>query len=155
MAPFVLEVAYSQISAFQSGLKDPFNDWTDRHVAQGFAWRPGSVSFRTLDGEGPISVTVTKTTAFEPSPSALRVIQVPIRVAKEGALEIATITDSVEIEMKEGEYVVVFEHGRDDKGVMWCVFHFTAQTGPAGVLRADPELAPGPELLMEARPASP
>lgn len=154
MATFGLEVAYEQIAVFQSGLNNPFNDWTERHSEQGFAWRPSSVSFRTLDVDGPISVSVVRTTAFQPSPSALRIIQVPLRVLKGGALEIATIVNSAEIAIAGGEYVLVFEHGRDEQGSMWCAFHLIKGSAPAAVLRADPELSPGSELLMEALPAT-
>ncbi|MFC0691986.1 competence protein ComJ [Paraburkholderia humisilvae] len=35
------EVSYSQLAVFASAFSQPYNDWSDRHVVQGFAWRPG------------------------------------------------------------------------------------------------------------------
>lgn len=56
-----LEVDYNQVAVFSSGLANPFNDWEERHVGQGFSWRPESVSFRTLEN-GPhlIEVVITE-----------------------------------------------------------------------------------------------
>ena len=42
---FTLDISYSQLVVFQKGMENPFNDWENTHVDQGFAWRPGSVSF--------------------------------------------------------------------------------------------------------------
>ena len=151
---FSLVVAYSQIAVFQSSLENPFNEWTDRHVAQGFAWRPGSVSFGTLDGDGQISVRVQVTSHFTPSPSAVRVIQVPFRVRSDRTIEIATTTNSMKVELDEGEYLLVFEHGRGVEGRMWANFWFTHGTGAAAILSADPEISPDAELLMNAQPAA-
>ena len=47
---FPLYASYAQVAIFLSSLEQPFNNWTDRHVAQGFAWREGSVSFAVTDG---------------------------------------------------------------------------------------------------------
>ncbi|UVL09288.1 competence protein ComJ [Pseudomonas rhodesiae] len=45
-------LSYSQFCVFLSSLDQPYNDWSDRSYAQGFAWRLGSVSFRALIDEG-------------------------------------------------------------------------------------------------------
>ena len=42
-----LDVSYGQVGVFWAILAKPFNDWSEAHVRQGFAWRPGSVSFKT------------------------------------------------------------------------------------------------------------
>ena len=44
------QLSYGQLSVFASALKDPYNDWTDQHISQGFTWRPGSVSFSSMVG---------------------------------------------------------------------------------------------------------
>jgi len=154
MGPFILEVAYSQISVFQSCLKDPFNDWTDKHVAQGFSWRPGSVSFRTLDGEGPVSVIVEKGTTLDVSPSTIRAIQVPFHVQSGVGLEVATVVGAVGIDLDPGDYTLLFEHGRYGDSGMWCKFRFVPGTAAPRVVCADAELHPGEELLMDAQPAA-
>ena len=47
-ATLSLEISYGQLAVFANSLPQPFNDWTDQHVSQGFAWRPGSVTFRSM-----------------------------------------------------------------------------------------------------------
>lgn len=42
MTRVTLEVAHRQLAVFDARLSDPFNDWSDAHMAQGFAWRPGA-----------------------------------------------------------------------------------------------------------------
>lgn len=155
MDPFSLEVTYSQISVFQSHLKDPFNDWTDAHVSQGFSWRPGSVSFRTLDVDGPASVVVEKGPTLDVSPSAIRAIQVPFHVPVGVDVEIGTLTGTVVMELEPGDYTVLFEHGRCHDSRMWCKFRFVPGTSAPRVLRRDEELSPGEDLLMDAQPAAP
>src|ERR1700743_191003 len=90
-----LDITYSQVAVFHPSLKQPFNIWTDRHVAQGFAWRPGSVSFSTIDEGGVHTIRVSVISSFvEISPAAIRVIEVPFRVPSDGSVEIASISDS-------------------------------------------------------------
>lgn len=36
---FESDIFYSQLAVFQYGLKNPFNDWNDIHINQGFALR--------------------------------------------------------------------------------------------------------------------
>lgn len=59
MVEVIVDVSYSQLGVFVAGPLKPFNDWTDKHVAQGFAWRPESVSFRTLVEAGSHSVEIS------------------------------------------------------------------------------------------------
>ena len=83
-----LDVEYRQIAVFTAKLAKPFNDWTEEHVRQGFAWRSGSVSFQTLD-DGPIDVAVIVGAAAIAT-DASRAIRVPFRVDRPGKIEIAT-----------------------------------------------------------------
>jgi len=51
-------LSYSQFCVFLSSLDQPYNDWSDRSYAQGFAWRLGSASFRALIDEGDHIISV-------------------------------------------------------------------------------------------------
>ncbi|MBN9391540.1 MAG: hypothetical protein J0I20_26140 [Chloroflexi bacterium] len=53
---FDFYISYSQLIIFDNELEAPFNDWRPEHVAQGFSWREGSVSFRTLEDNGSMRV---------------------------------------------------------------------------------------------------
>ena len=101
-----------------------------------------------------MSVTVQTGPAGEPSAWAERAIQVPLGVPASGVLEIATITQSIEVRIEAGDHLVVFEHGRDGDGGMRCAFRFVRGTGSALLLKADDQLSPGSDLLMNARPAT-
>jgi hypothetical protein len=153
MNAFIIGVSYSQVCVFEARLENPFNDWSDEHVRQGFAWRPGSVSFATLDEGGPLRVRISSG-SFEPSSSpASRIVRVPFEVPEHGEVDVASIGQAVTLELPAGEYALVFEHGKDEHG-MWATFHFASAHGvmPA-ILRADQELQPPEVLVMTAQPA--
>lgn len=152
-----LDVSYGQIAVFQSALQQPFNDWTDAHVAQGFAWRPGSVSFATLETAGPIDIEMARTSSppsADNSPAS-RIIVVPFSAGETGDVEIATIGDGEALSLPPGEYRLTFEHGLNSDGTMWCRFSFeqTATAVSSEVVRADAALAPSVPLVMHAVPA--
>lgn len=86
VATITLDVSYAQIAVCGSSLESPFNEWTDKHVAQGFAWRPGRVSFRTLEESGRQMVTIVVAEPVGPvRPDAVRVIDVPFEVVADEA----------------------------------------------------------------------
>ncbi len=156
MAQFTLEVSYSQVALFDAKLQSPYNDWTDEHVAQGFAWRPGSVSFGTLDDAGPLAVEAFRTKVLdEASSNATRIIVVPFSVPEHGEIEIASISSDVSITLPPGEYEVTFEHGKSEDQGMWANFYFRAVSAPvsARVIRVDAELRPPTDLVMAAQSA--
>lgn len=150
-----LDVSYGQVSVFQSQLPNPFNNWRDAHVRQGFSWRSGSVGFRTLD-DGQLSVEVERGTPSYRE-DAVRIIRVPFTVDASGQVEVATISDSRALSLKPGEYSLTFEHGRTPQGHMWCRFGVEPVEAPASpqIVRADRELSPEGALVMDAEAATP
>ena len=151
-----IEVSYGQIAVFQSSLERPFNDWTAVHVAQGFAWRRGSVSFATLDQAGKLDIEVTQAAPVLDATGAIRVISVPFEADSSGAIEIASIADGAAIQLSPGAYRLTFEHGLTASGNMWCRMSFEpAPEGPieAEVVRADAGLRATLPLAMDAQPA--
>ena len=102
-----LDVSYSQLAVFASALTNPFNDWADKHVAQGFAWRPGSVSFRTLVEAGQHCIEIEIADHVGPLDShAVRVIEVPFEVPDDGAIEVGSISDSLTLSVPPGIYLL-------------------------------------------------
>lgn len=154
MASFSIDVSYSQVCVFLADQHNPFNNWAEQHVTQGFAWRPGSVSFRTL-GDGSLAVSIMRNRRFHESSAATRAIRVPFSVPTGSTVEVGSMFDSQQIDLAPGEYALTFEHGRDPDGTMWCklLFEPVAHAVQASVLRADKELRPGEQLLMDAEPA--
>jgi hypothetical protein len=156
MTTFTLDISYSQVAVFEAGLADPFNDWTERHVAQGFSWRPGSVSFKTLDEAGTMTTTVDTATHFdEARSSAIRILRVPFSVPEEGKVEVGSLTSSTVIEVPPGQYELTFEHGRDSMDAMWCRLYFRSvgHESDAAIVRADVGISPAGALLMSAEAA--
>jgi hypothetical protein len=156
MATFSVEVSYAQLAVFDSTLAAPFNDWTDDHVNQGFAWRPGSVSFSTLDSAGAVLVEVFRSRTLDESKSgAERIIAVPFRVPEHGNIEVASISGGLPLQIPPGEYELTFEHGRRPDQGMWANLYFTSAPAPAlpRVVRADAALVPPAVFVMTAEPA--
>src|ERR1700722_12280690 len=79
VAAIMVEVVQGVVCVFDRGMVSPFNDWSDGAYRQGFSWRPGSVSFRTLpdDDVARILVTVFVQTELQVRSDALRAIMVP------------------------------------------------------------------------------
>lgn len=149
-------VTYSQIVVFCNRLAAPFNEWTDQHVAQGFAWRPDSVAFRTLVDAASHHIEIAIVSSRPPlEAGVVRAIEVPFAVPESGRCEVASISDTTEIELPHGRYSLRCEFlGAGDDGVerMRLVFWENAAAQFA-VVRADRELNPGDVLLTEAQAA--
>lgn len=151
------EVSYSQLSIFTSSLQQPFNDWVDRHVAQGFAWRPGSVSFRSMVEAGQHSVEVNIADhAGALHPEAVRAVEVPFDVPADGSIEVGSIAETVPMSLPAGSYLLRCEFlqpaGTDGERVRLT---FSRKDAPRfAVVRADSELLIDGELLTTAQPAA-
>lgn len=155
MTTFEISISYGQICVFIAGMSNPFNDWRESHASQGFAWREGSVSFKTLDQAGVTQVFAEVTQWRAPRVDAVRVIVVPFTVPAEQSIEVASIADSRVLNLQPGNYKLVFEHGQDDTGKMWCHFLFervNTRVLPQ-VLRADESLKVPSSIVMDAEPA--
>jgi competence protein J (ComJ) len=146
---FPLEVSYSQIVVFDSSLEKPFNDWTDEHVQQGFAWRPGSVSFGALEGDGSYAIELV-TEVAEVLPQAERVIQVPFEVSPGGSIEIASIPDSRLVSIPPGVYQLRFECCPELRVRLVII---KSQNPSFEIVRADAELSRTKDLVLTAWPA--
>ena len=149
-------VSYGQLVIFASELRQPFNDWADQHVAQGFTWRPGSVSFRTILEAGQHSVEITVIEGTDAvHPEAVRAVEVPFTVPASGAIEIGSITETVPLSVPAGSYLLRCEFLRSvgvDGERVRLIFAKT-EVPRFAVLRADPELSINSELLTTAQPA--
>jgi Competence protein J (ComJ) len=151
MTTFRVFVSYSQLSVFDPSLAKPFNNWTRAHVAQGFAWRPGSVSFKTLSESEAYDVELLLGEGERPTSShALRVIEVPFLVPSNGSLEVASIGDGKRLELPPGSNQLRFEALPKSK----IRLVFTKGREPKFlIVRADADLAPPTPLLKTAEPA--
>lgn len=151
-----LPILYNTLAVYQSGLTHPLNDWTPQHSCQGFSWRPGSVSFRTLDLDtisDPVIVEVSN--GYTLPPAARRVIRVPFEVGNTGVEVTSPVMDSWRLAVSRGIYALYFSiESIDEEG--WQ-YHLTLvpshEPVAPEILRADDDLNPPQQLLMEALPA--
>jgi hypothetical protein len=104
-----LNISYSQICIFRTSLQEPFNDWSDRNCEQGFSWRPGSASFRSLieAGDHQVNIFINESVP-ELSENCVRAIRVPFN-ANDVNIEIASISDSKVLQMVPGDYALQVE----------------------------------------------
>jgi hypothetical protein len=152
---FSLELAWSQVSLFDANLLDPFNDWNERHLHQGFTWRPGSVSFRTCERFGEVDVEIDLVGSLKVEQDARRAIIVPFTTWG-GTIEISTIAQSEVIDIPAGRYALLFQTGIRN-GRQWVSFGLLESpympVEPV-ILRSDEDLDSHAPLLMEAEPAA-
>ncbi len=153
MQTFVVDVSYSQIALFDGRQQSPFNDWSDRHILQGFSWREGSSSFKTLIESGPMAVEIATFGRVALADGSTRAISVPFRCDEGARIEVATITESHPIDLAPGQYQLVFETGVSSEGC-WSRFAFIRDGDmQPRLLVEDRELDPTYPLLMDAEPA--
>jgi hypothetical protein len=148
---FSIDVSYSQIAVFDSQLEDPFNDWLESHVKQGFSWRKGSVSFRTIEENGQISVVVRVAEKL-PQVAGIRAIAVPFTCLS-GTVDISSISSNRTVDLPKGNYQLLFEIGKEGNGI-WCRFTFIPD-GPQQpvILLYDSSFPSSENLNMNASPA--
>ncbi len=149
---FETNIFYSQLALFQYGLDNPFNDWNETHVNQGFSWREGSVSFGTLSSDGDCKITVRLTKKIEIDNDIIRAIVVPFKVEK-GGIEIGSVMETVVIDIPGGNYELLFTVKRVNSTEYYTFSFMESENTVAIVLKADDELNLPDNLLMEANPA--
>ena len=151
-----VEVSYGQLAVFASSLKKPFNDWTDRHVSQGFAWRPGSVSFRSIAESAQHSIEIDVANHVGAThPEAVRVIEVPFEIPADGAVEVGSIAETVPLSLPAGLFLLRCEFLQPSGGAGERVrLTFARQDAPHfAIVRADPQICASGEFLTTAQPA--
>jgi hypothetical protein len=153
---FLVNVSYSQLAVFDAGLNQPFNNWADEHFSQGFAWRPGSVSFMCLVENGSHNVEISMVDFFDDiNLNAVRVFDVPFEGPSSGFIEIGSITETNKFNFPLGSYVLIcelIEYQKNSDKFVKLIFakkeiqHFK-------IVLADFELPHNFEIVKDATPA--
>lgn len=150
---FRIFITHGQICVFDPKLPKPFNDWSEKHVRQGFSWRKGSVSFKTIVDGGMIDVTVRHKATIKLSKDSRRSIRVPFTVPQNGLIEVGSISDTRIIEMSPGNVDMFFETGVIEEK-MWASFTFLPRKSRgAQILVSESAIDTSDPLLMDAEPA--
>ncbi|MBC7817687.1 MAG: hypothetical protein IAG10_12410 [Planctomycetaceae bacterium] len=156
-ASLEFEVSYGQLAVFVSSLDKPYNDWTAKHVAQGFSWRPHSVSFRTLAEAGRHAAVVNLDARTGPlHPDTVRAIEVPFDVPEDGAIEIGGIAETIPFSLPPGRYLLRCEFlATENESPNRVHLTFANEESPRfSVVLADAELSDYENILRTAEPAS-
>jgi Competence protein J (ComJ) len=155
MMRFELLVSYHQIVVFRLDLDAPFNDWTEGHTNQGFAWRPGSVGFATTEID-PHEIEVLATS--EPIAAldgAVWHVEVPFEVPPGGQVGIASVgTEDYTCDIAPGRYQLRYECTADTDMPRIRLVFTPCEDPQFRVLRVDPDTSQGvSKLLLTADPA--
>ncbi|QXI49529.1 MULTISPECIES: competence protein ComJ [Pseudomonas] len=146
-------VSYNQICVFDSNLDEPFNDWSDNHVKQGFSWREGSVSFGAVENDDTDLEVVVSSLNPAIDSASFRALAVPFVVPESGMITVGSIGDEHDVEIPAGVYKLIYELGRK-KGQPWCRLTFCVASDPVPeIILADEEISDCIEFDMKAHPA--
>lgn len=152
---FTLDISYSQLVVFQKGIENPFNDWENTHVDQGFAWRPGSVSFGSLLADEESLIQINTKSQVGISKNSIRAIVVPFEIT-DNCIIVGSFTQEIEVNVLNGTYELVFNvipRNSKHKFNKYELSFIEHKNPKARILLADKMLNPPEQLLMEAKPA--
>lgn len=158
IAEFFLTVLYSQITIAAPDAAARGLLWTDKHVAQGFAWSPGFVSFGVPDHDGQVKVVVQGSPAFQPTAQTLWAVQTPFDVSA-SLVEVGTVGSGQGVGIPAGRYNLVFEvrspASATSSDIAYVVhLHFIETPAPSfAILKQGDELETDRVLSISADPA--
>lgn len=107
LADFPVTIQYAQVLVQSESRAAAGLLWTDEHVAQGFAWSEGLVSFGVPDHDGTSRIEVELARDAVLNPRALWAVQVPFRVT--GPLQIGTLFDTRGVTVPNGGYDLTYQ----------------------------------------------
>ncbi len=143
-----ISISYSQLCVFDPSLTEPYNEWLPAHQAQGFSWRPRSVSFATTIDRGDCEVVAEIASTDPIVDAAVRAVAVPFEAPPEGSIEIGSIMSGALIKLAPGSYRLVFA----DYGARVHLTFIPGEGNPPEVLKEDREVRKQAEYLMRASP---
>ena len=132
MAPQLLHsnellISYSQLAVYNSGSDQPFPDWSDEDLAQGYACQQGSVAFSTMEDALCTVEMISASGRPEAEGEATLCITVPFVVhAGQEVTASSVMSDSVRAELPAGAYSLSFSAipgaGKDGSWLYRLVF---------------------------------
>lgn len=151
---YQLFLEYSFVAVSLPRLAHEINDWNSTHGAQGFSWRPGSVSFGTFDADDNVQISVELQNSYISPVAAIRIIKVPFQVEEDGVTLIDVLTQKWRVPIPEGNYALFFAVEPFEASWKYLLTFVSEKVLPeAEIMLADELLSPPDELLMDAEPA--
>ncbi len=156
----ILILGYGQLAVFDGAVQKPFNDWTPQHIAQGFSYRNGAVSFKTISDTGRIKVEIRESEGPDSiEPTTRRAYLMPLDVTGGRGIEIATVeteAGAFRWTAPNGYYALTIQLGQEAEGRDWCIVSVRqSESWPleAKLLVRDDEITIEGGFLMTAEPA--
>ena len=154
----LITITHSQINVFDI-LEPDFNLWDNNHVAQGFSWRGGHVSFGVPDHDGQCLVETHLVESFPPfEEKILRAIRVPISASAN--LFVASTVDEYQTDIPKGDYEIEFrlslgnlEHKTFPHTFLIDFFFKNSTEKTFSILRKSDEMTSDKVLTTVAKPA--
>ena len=148
---FDLVLIYGYVAVSLPRLAKHHNAWNRIHGSQGYSWRPGSVSFGTIDADEYPPLTVVLQDAYLPPISTTRVIKVPFQVEDDGVVVSDPLTQDWRVPIPAGNYALYFAIEPFEASWKYSLTFISEEALPkAEIILADELLSPPDELLMEA-----
>lgn len=107
LADFPITIDYAQVLVFTASHPRPGLLWTDQHVAQGFAWSEGIVSFGVPDHDGECRLQLEVAETITVAPDAISAVQVPFTIAED--IKLGSVFELREAELPLGTYELAFQ----------------------------------------------
>lgn len=132
-----LPVFYSQMSVFLSGMNDPYNEWLNHHVKQGFSYREGSISFIIPKSVKVINLVVERRNEMSDDGDCYTSIVVPFRVYGGKGVEIGNVFETVRYLVPDGEHGIALclkrpSDGRASASIYFVQGVFSPQSAMIG-----------------------
>lgn len=159
---FPIGIFYSQMNICDSE-SSIFSLWSKEHVAQGFAWRDGTVSFGIPDHDGMCFVETKLVKELKPlNENVIRAIRVPLTIKHRTF--VATVIDRKDIDIPAEEYSLEFRllsgslvAEKDEFGDPYAYliqfFFLPGKSDVFEILRASDEMSTDKVLTKTAEPA--
>lgn len=140
-------------------MKNPFSDWTDAHLDQGFVWRQATVSFGTLS-DSLCEIEVSLADEVTANEQAIRSIVVPFHAGNTGVTVSSILSNEYQFAIPAGTYELLFEaiplEPPSESGLFKVryVFNFVVTENPnERIIKYDEELSPPDRLIMTGKAA--
>ncbi|WP_407398900.1 competence protein ComJ [Treponema sp.] len=148
-----LELSYKQFCIFNETVNNPFNDWSEVNVAQGFSIREDSISVMTLNNDGILKISVS--TDSKIIDDANRIIEFEYQVKDEN-VSVATISNEMKIQIKKGLYKIRVQLCKESDESEICYLSFLKKDSTDRLpryLKIDNEITKSDNFELDSNPA--
>lgn len=145
-----LNVSYRQFSIFNADIENPFSNWTDKHVEQGFTYRDNIIGIMTINENCNLDIKLNKDSIIYDN--SIRGYIFPFSVNSNEVIEVASISDSFQVSIAKGQYSLIIQLQENDK----CIISFVDNSiinDNIRIVKADESIKRTNDLILQAEEA--